>query len=234
LATPHQCDEPGAADGESDVYDDIVNIVVGPTGATKQYKTHRGLLCYHSDYFARLLNGAFKEAGSDTLRLADVRVRTFETFFYWLYAGVMKYDQDKAIPPWYKGVEAYVFADYHQMRLFKNAILDCMYLGIESGGSDLGGAKLIYENTTTKDPLRRLLLDLSIQVCEIDCWRKGGDQQLNMEFLIDYIFTLRDKNMVPGAIVLTFPAFWAEMRSHFCERYHDHTKVEGLQIMSIS
>lgn len=88
-------------------------MVVGPDDATKQFNIHRGLLCYHSEYFARLLNGSFKEAGSDTLGLADVRVDTFETFFYWIYVGVVEYGRNGTSQSWFKGVRAYIFADYH-------------------------------------------------------------------------------------------------------------------------
>jgi len=60
-------------------YDTIMTLVVGQEGSAKEYQVYRGLLCYHSKYLSRMLNGGFKEAGSEKLELADVYRKTSDT-----------------------------------------------------------------------------------------------------------------------------------------------------------
>lgn len=110
------------------------------------------------------------------------------------------------------------------MRLFKNAILDSIRPETESSEGIIGDAKLIYENTTINDPLRRLLVDLSMQGTFI-CWRERSFEQLTVPFLLDFIFALQDRNMVPS-VPVDCSAYRADVRSHFCERYHNHTEVQ--------
>jgi hypothetical protein len=115
----------------------MVTLTVGPDGASNGFQLYRGLLCHYSDYFDRMLNGLFKEGGSQSLRLKDITVEVFQTFYYWLNSGVVDCAGDSTSPSlsttqlWKKIIEVYIFADFHQARAFQNAILDHLYFANE-------------------------------------------------------------------------------------------------------
>jgi hypothetical protein len=99
------------------VYDTFMTIVVDPVGSEREYQVHRGLLCYHSKYFDRLLNGGFKEAGSKMVSLVDVDVDVFRTFYYWLNSGLVDCSDinialsEKA--KWTAMLKVYAFTDFY-------------------------------------------------------------------------------------------------------------------------
>ncbi|KAI4685325.1 uncharacterized protein J4E84_006052 [Alternaria hordeiaustralica] len=109
------------------VYDKIITVAVGPDNAKKKFKIYRGLLCHFSSYFDRMLNGSFREGGSTYLRLKDTDADTFDVFFYWLNSGVVGLADSGGLLDWGKVMKAYVFSDFHQAPIFKNAVLESLY-----------------------------------------------------------------------------------------------------------
>jgi hypothetical protein len=89
--------------------------LVGLDGSDQKYTVYRDLLCHHSTYFDRLLNGGFKEAGQDLVRLMEVDSKAFQSFFYWLNTGMIDLypDPNDLDARGCAGhvVRAYIFAD---------------------------------------------------------------------------------------------------------------------------
>jgi hypothetical protein len=215
------------------LYDTMMSITVGPDGAEKEYQVYRGLLCYYSDYFDRLLNGAFKEGGSKSLRLKNITVEVFQAFYYWLNTGVV----DCSIAPstsaskhWKKVIEVYVFADYHQARAFQNAIVDYLYLDNEDTRKlAMHVTPFLYANTTEEDKMRKLILDLWVESCHLRYLDKARLVHYEKEFLFDYIVACKEKGIIPGSPKGSRDAWKKQMRRTFCGRYHRHDEPEGGQ-----
>ncbi|OAF56647.1 hypothetical protein VC83_07193 [Pseudogymnoascus destructans] len=62
---------------------DIVTVYVGPR--EKRYSVHKALLTSQSEYFERALNGKFKEADEQTIRLPEDSPDAFDLLIGWLY-----------------------------------------------------------------------------------------------------------------------------------------------------
>ncbi|KFY80385.1 hypothetical protein V499_00756 [Pseudogymnoascus sp. VKM F-103] len=62
---------------------DIVTVYVGPR--EKRYSVHKTLLTSQSEYFEKALNGKFKEADEQTIRLPEDSPDAFDLLIGWLY-----------------------------------------------------------------------------------------------------------------------------------------------------
>ncbi|KFY01007.1 hypothetical protein O988_02967 [Pseudogymnoascus sp. VKM F-3808] len=62
---------------------DIVTVYVGPR--EKRYSVHKALLTSQSEYFEKALNGKFKEADEQTIRLPEDSPDAFNLLIGWLY-----------------------------------------------------------------------------------------------------------------------------------------------------
>ncbi|KFY10005.1 hypothetical protein V491_07847 [Pseudogymnoascus sp. VKM F-3775] len=63
--------------------DDIVTVYVGPR--EKRYSIHKALLTSQSEYFEKALNGKFREADEQTIRLPEDSPDAFDLLIGWLY-----------------------------------------------------------------------------------------------------------------------------------------------------
>jgi len=63
----------------------VVTVLVGPD--EKRYTVHKSLLTAQSEYFDRALNGKFKEADEQTIRLTEESPDAFDLLIGWLYQG---------------------------------------------------------------------------------------------------------------------------------------------------
>ena len=63
--------------------EDMVNIFVGPK--RKNFHIHKALLCHHSSFFQRTLDGGFKEQEDKAVYLPDDDVKAFVLFVHWVY-----------------------------------------------------------------------------------------------------------------------------------------------------
>ncbi|KAF1954554.1 hypothetical protein CC80DRAFT_385016, partial [Byssothecium circinans] len=176
-------------------YDRIVVIEVGPDDAPKKFSVYRGLLCFHSKYFDNMLNGGFRETGSDHLRLpdVDVDVDVFQIFYDWMNTGsprIMGLNSTRQM--WNNIMKLYVFADYYQVDDLKNTAVD-LYLNffLDNWMLLVELSNYIYDNTTASAKLRKLHVHLH---CE--AWKFKGIEQiphfLPKDFLIDIIATSRE------------------------------------------
>ena len=223
-----------SADRTRSAYDKIMTVVVGPDGDEKEFQLHRGLLCFYSEYFDRMLNGGFKEAGSNSLRLKEVDALIFERFYYWMYSGVVDCDFKTAGSPdsWSSAVQLYLFADYHNAPGLQNAALDYIWFKMkEFDRIPLLSTPLLYSNTTELDPLRKLLVDIAVGSWRADDVVKHHELYAP-EFLANYIAGLKDREWVPEAGV-DIEARDEDVRRHFCELYHVHPQTSPKKITAL-
>lgn len=176
-----------------------------------------------------MLNGAFIEGGSESLRLADVDIDVFQSFFFWIICGrvdcTIGNTNLSTLDFWSRVINLYTFADYYQTRAFKNAILDYLYLDVEAMKAfPLTTMPLLYANTVEHDLLRKLAVDIWAESASLSGLDRSLLDRDEREFLWDYIMACKEKQIAPGALGFKRSVWQADMRSHFCERYHDHTK----------
>jgi hypothetical protein len=97
----------------SDAYEELIEVIFGLDDLTKTFRVYRGLLCFHAKYFVGLLDGGFAEAGSQSIRLADVDVDVFQCFYYWTNSGTLEdLNTPMTYPDLKLSIKAYAFADY--------------------------------------------------------------------------------------------------------------------------
>jgi hypothetical protein len=105
------------------------------------------------------LNGRFKEAGTDVIRITDTSIPTFKAVFMWLNIGMLP----KSIE--YRTIfEVYVFADRHIMPRLKNAAVEACLDNIVNRQTlpNYVFIRYLYKNTAPGDLMRKLLVDLHI------------------------------------------------------------------------
>jgi len=176
-----------------------------------------------------MLNGSFREGGSTYLRLNDTDADTFNVFYYWLNSGVLDLADSKGLQVWKKVMKAYVFADFHQAPVFKNAVLESLYTRwvLESIVA-VDMTKFLYTNTSEGDSMRRLVVDILAVTCDFERSHRHRLFDCHKEFLIDIIMVCREQCLAPGVGTnLDADAWHANMRNSFCKRYHTHREREA-------
>lgn len=175
-----------------------------------------------------MLNGSFREAGSTYLRLKDVDAATFHVFYYWLNSGVVDYtngDPSTAADRiWQNAIDAYIFADFHQAQVFKNAFLDSLYLYYEKNNlMCVSITGTLYANTVAHDAMRNFIVCIAAGTLSFKSVQMhGGAELCEKAFLFDVILASQERILVPAVDA----GLWlADMRKNFCEHYHTHKKT---------
>lgn len=166
------------------------------------------------------------------MRLVDVDPKAFQSFFYWLNTGMINLylDSSGLNTRGFAGhvVKAYIFSDYHGVQKFKNAVLDALYLDIETNRKRaMINSYLIYDNTVDGDSLRKLFINIGSESWNLKSFKKEYMEAYHKEFLFDFILALKEKNLAAGAEGFDRVAWVTDMRTHFCARYHDHATPEA-------
>lgn len=112
-----------------------------------------------------------KDDPYDDFSLPDVDHATFDIVMYWLYTGRFWAPENQGsknggIPVSFRQVlSVYFFATKYSMQELQNKVLSLLYQ-LAVGDLTLLGlhAKDIYQSTTPSSPLRRLLIDLLVDV----------------------------------------------------------------------
>ena len=152
--------------------DDLVNIdVTSPSGTCKTYTLPRGLLQWHSAYFAASLSSdnGFMEGGTGRKNLEEDS-EVFDAFYCWLFTGKLKDDTIKhencSIEDLYLSERTlcriWVFADMRGIPALGNAAIDMLHEQVATKWS-LPSVELMqqtYEQTRSGSELRKYLVDL--------------------------------------------------------------------------
>ncbi|KAF2820416.1 hypothetical protein CC86DRAFT_361136 [Ophiobolus disseminans] len=212
-------------------FDRMMTVVVG----TKEFQMYRGLLCFHSEYFKKLLDGPFKEGGSNKHRLADVTPDTFTMFYNWIHTSTVTdlREQSDAELEYDDLVNLHAFADFHMVQQLKNRSLELYFMCLASKWvAPLWCTSFMYEETTEKSRLRALHVDILAETSAFDNWRTDA-KQFPKDFIADIFDIFRKQKTVPGsafALRNGGTADWINSkRDSFCEKYHNITSLSNAQ-----
>jgi hypothetical protein len=195
-----------------------------------EFQIHRGLLCFHSEYFRKLLEGPFTEGGSEKQTLSDVSCDTFTMFYNWMYTGtvVNSTEQPDADLGYDNIVNIYIFADFHMVPTLKRRALELFWLHMLKTwtvGMDL--TSRIYKHTTGFASLRKLHIDLMLETCTFENWRED-EEKFCKESLADILDACRKLGIVPGSrtgiLSNGIQAWIMEKKKDFCVKYHEHER----------
>jgi len=179
-----------------------------------------------------MLNGSFREGGSTYLRLRDVDAETFHVFYYWLNSGIVDFTNGDASTTaariWQNAIDAYIFADFQQAQVFKNAVFDSLYLFTEkSNMMSTDVTESLYTNTCEHDAMRKFIVFAAATTFSFDGLKPSGFENCAKEFLLDVILACRERNFVPGLSDIGEVTWCTGMRTDFCKEYHIHKEMEG-------
>lgn len=200
--------------------------------ATEDFITYRGLLCYHSKFFEKLLTGPFKEGGATAYKLTTCTPQIFAIFYNWMNTGVASMEGDGTPLTSDIGcgfevaVDLYVFADFHEISALRiHALEICYHFFVkENIGFDQIGD--IYDKTAESSSLRVLAVDLLTHICTIRDYERCIRDAPRPDLFLDLIKASHEHKVVPGSAPieegLKREEWDSETVEHFCEWYHDH------------
>ncbi|CAO2658101.1 Nn.00g073610.m01.CDS01 [Neocucurbitaria sp. VM-36] len=213
-------------------FDRMMTINVGKSPSVTTFEIHRGLLCFYSSYFKKLLDGPFKEGGSSSYNIPDGTADTFQMFFSWLYTGtVMETAGVKDVDLEYMQIiDLYVFADFLMVQELKNRALELFFSSYRKWSPHINCTDVIYENTTKNSLLRRLYVQVLLELNSFKNWPKYAEH-LPKEFIADLFDFCRKMKIVPGNPIERGSnggeREWAALKvTHFCGAYHEHIEAE--------
>ena len=206
----------------------MLKISVGRNDFMKTFHVYRGLLCFHSVYFKNMLNEDWREDGSDDLELTNVKVKIFQMFYDWMNTG--EFSNTVGLPlTAHDIIDLYVFADYYDVQQLRNRVLDVFFLFVSKvWEAHTPYTTRIYNDTAEASSLRKLHVDILLQIWSFEDWESDMNNHPK-EFLADLLETCRKKKIVFGSVHgmdNDWDAYMNEMRTHFCENYHEHSEAE--------
>jgi hypothetical protein len=212
-------------------YDNIITIQVteGPR-TRRKFRIYRGVLCFHSDFYNRALNGAFRESGTHFHEVKNCTIEIFQIFYDWINTGV----QGKTLSRG-QAIDLFVFADFYVIPALKNVALEAFFQNyVEKWKLSALDLRSAYLKTVGDSPLRNLVSDLVVDTIEFDraTSERLSGRSLPEECFLDMLqrFSLRSHGEDAKArcrlVDLGKDGWRNNMRAHFCERYHDHHEPE--------
>ncbi|KAF2497212.1 hypothetical protein BU16DRAFT_581176 [Lophium mytilinum] len=154
-------------------YDTIVTVTVGAGEEKKTFQVYKGLISFHSSYFARAFNGSFSEAEKETVELPEDEVDVFDIFYYWINSGRLRGPLRLDVPqvplPWALLINLWIFGDARGRPAFKNAVIDALTRksNDESCFPGPGTINRVYKNTLDASLLRKWTVLSALQVLSL-------------------------------------------------------------------
>lgn len=205
-------------------------------GETQTYQLPRGLLRWHSSYFAAALDPDSDWAKAEdgtivrTLRLEE-STKVFDIFVCWLWTGRLKdelslgtvptvyntYLQDQAL------CGVWIIGDMRGIPVFCNAAIDMLHEKVSAAWTSLHViARTAYDNTTSGATLRKFLVDACMLISSYaDFERNFQDGYFTTEFLLDAV-----PNIVAGRFERANLDRAAWTKINRCQ-WHDHSGPGG-------
>ncbi|CAD0088398.1 unnamed protein product, partial [Aureobasidium mustum] len=204
-------------------FQSIVTVEIGTGETAKVFHIHKDLLIFYSDYFRGAFNGSFIEATTGKISLADERVDVFDVVHQFIYTRQLSDEADASID-WKLLVRVWIFGDKHLMPCLQNVAVDMlMRTHEELNGIPCRLLKMIYKNTVSNSPLRKLMVDLTAyKVLNMDEFMRENDEERfwPYEALTDLVKTMGAKTKEDIG-VRRLP----EAKRHKCY-YHIHAEGE--------
>ena len=177
----------------SDQYNKPIIVEVG--AEREEFHIHRGLVCSYSSYFIGALTHGWKEAEEGKIKLHNENVDVFRVFFEWLYTRRLPVCGlfDTPCSENYSRrllIQAWIFGDAHGIPSLQNAITSMLIATWDRNSYFVAAnnVTLIYENTLSRSPLRKLVVDMAaawqdrIELLEPE---NGGEEVYPWEFYRD-------------------------------------------------
>ncbi|KAH7390914.1 hypothetical protein DE146DRAFT_618526 [Phaeosphaeria sp. MPI-PUGE-AT-0046c] len=181
---------------------DPINVVTILVRSAKEntYVIPRGLLIWHSSYFAAALdpsNSANFATGANGELMMEEDVEVFDAFCCWLYTGRLKdpcstSTTSKFLELYLKRkilYQIWIFAEMRGVPAMKNAAIDMLHENVCASWTSLrGGISYCYENIVRGSALRQYMLNRSTQVKSFESFKNFMTKnELPYDFLIDAI-----------------------------------------------
>lgn len=205
-----------------------MSVKVGPS--QKEYQVHKGLLCYHSEYFRGAFEGGFQESKDGVANLETENVVVFDAVFRWLYTGKLldqeyKFDLTQRLSSRLL-CETYVFAEARGIPTLKNAIINIMVpLASKQNVVLHEHAEYIYSNTPDNDKLRALLVDLMTRNGAVNTAAYFNDSTKNI-YPLAFLFDICKAAVGPANAQKISTEALNRGKVNWCD-YHDHTHINA-------
>lgn len=186
-----------------------MKILVGPD--KQPFIIHRELLCETSSYFAAALQGEFKEAKEQRIEMLEEDVAMFQSFQIWLYSDNILTTNTRE--NWKILFDLHIFGDARGIPHLQNAAVDAL-INKEHRLKWIPAYqfKYVYEDTSEKSPLRRLLVDWTASLSAADWFTEDKFEWYGKRFLFDMAMAQYEMRKGVKKVITDF-------RSH-CEDYH--------------
>ncbi|KAI4254860.1 MAG: hypothetical protein L6R42_007013 [Xanthoria sp. 1 TBL-2021] len=145
----------------------VVTVRVGQGKDAESWTIHRGLLIYHSPFFAAALNGSFMESKTNTVELIEDDPGAFTHFVLWLYTGKFETELDGLFG---NTCLAWALGDKLQCPTCQDRAMCHLLVQYKKGYFDEDTMRLIYNVSPPGSKLRSFAVD---QVC----WDRSIDEQ---------------------------------------------------------
>lgn len=139
----------------------MINIYVG--SHNQHFCVHKALLCARRTYFDAMFNGGFEESQKRAASFPDDDPVAFSLFLEWLYTSRLPAMVDAVSEAQFLNrIRLYGFAD----RIGDAGLMETAMASILEGYKatsrcpSVRAVKLVYENTSPKDPLRFFMADV--------------------------------------------------------------------------
>ncbi|KAF9691995.1 hypothetical protein EKO04_009994 [Ascochyta lentis] len=204
--------------------EDVVTILVKDGQKRREYTVLRGLVIWHSSYFAAALDpeGGWSQDGERKLTL-DCAHATFDAFCCWLFTSKLKDPVTNAILANNVFlsvrvlVDIWIFADFHGIPALGNSAIEMMHERIVAEWTlPCHIIKHAYRNTLAGSKLRGYLVELYKMSAELDAVT-AKPSSYTEEFLCDVLPALaRRERRLRGSVTSVDRCQW-----------HDHSGPGG-------
>lgn len=156
----------------------------------KTYYVHKSLLTKESKYFKAALEGDFREARENRVKLEEVDVKTFSIFVDWLYTSRLEvaevkpnnlsrnpvvWDDDRDLEMRARigqHMNLYIFGDAHDIPALRRSTVDSLFNCFNHFNTVLPTRKLIthaFAHLPRSSPLIQMLIDFSCRYEGVEC-----------------------------------------------------------------
>lgn len=177
----------------------MVTFLVG-ADAPKRFKIHEDLIRPRSEFVRLALVGEWKEAQERTIPLPEDDPNVFSVYQHYLYSGLVHTRYNNTLSKKDDGtlskkddeyrmlVQAYILGEKIMDQDFKDSVTDAIIEKLRSVRRfDTSLTSLVFDNTPSTSPLRRLWMDAYYHFGSSE-WLDAGacSSPINGEFLADF------------------------------------------------
>lgn len=167
-------------------HDNLVTVLVGAT--EKRFIIHADLLAAKSPFFEAAMHKGWPEGQSKTVRLPEQDEEVFTAYFRWVYAEVIDLSQitetldvqadPQRGPSYLSHARVWVLGNYLQDFQLCNRLTDELIKRAKRLGRGIHPRtlKLVWESTSSDEPLRKLFVAISLAQEHPESFRQTVEQ----------------------------------------------------------